>query len=355
MHVNLGKNLGQQRPSSLHRVTAAWGEGASSWFGGSGAEGGLHPHSDNTRPPSPPPSLFLTSPVALFPTPATEGDATWLDRFYPDTPWTAPGGDYDAEPLAATTLRLTGQYEWGGPALAQAVAGWIADPASDHGLLLKGDESCTNPSSCAPTALRFFSREGAAAANDAALAPRLTIDFEPPEAELYNTCCLAEGGCALQESATCESNGGVAGLGRDCDAVTCSPQCTAEEIITGQCIVGACCLPAGTCTAVTSGRCEELDGAYKGDSSACDIGMCEMQLELFVDELPRPRLAQPDAGRAGAAANYTLRMVETQLKVHRDLPPTTLWTYNGMFPGPTIEAWSNEPVQVRGTKRASAS
>jgi hypothetical protein len=39
LNVNLGKNLGQDRPSSLHRLNADWGEGASSWFGGSGAEG----------------------------------------------------------------------------------------------------------------------------------------------------------------------------------------------------------------------------------------------------------------------------------------------------------------------------
>jgi hypothetical protein len=275
-----------------------------------------------------------------------------MNRIHPDTPWAAPGGDFDATPLVTTVIKFTGGYEWSSAALADAVAAWISDPASEHGLLLKGDESCTTPSTCAPTALRFHSREGANTAGDASLAPRLVIEFEPPTEDLYNTCCLAGGGCALQERAICEGNGGVAGLDRDCDAVTCSAQCTAEEITSGQCIVGACCLTSGTCTEVTSGRCDELGGTYNDDGSQCDIGMCEMNLVLFVDELPRPSLAQPDSGRPGAAANYTMRMVETKLKLHRDLPPTTLWTYNGMFPGPTIEAWAYEPVEVsEGVKR----
>jgi len=33
-----------------------------------------------------------------------------------------------------------------------------------------------------------------------------------------------------------------------------------------------------------------------------------------------------------------VRMAETTQALHRDLPPTTLWTYGGHYPGPTIEA-----------------
>jgi spore coat protein A len=36
-------------------------------------------------------------------------------------------------------------------------------------------------------------------------------------------------------------------------------------------------------------------------------------------------------------------------KIHRDLPPTVLWGYNGIWPGPTIEARRNNLVAVKWT------
>jgi hypothetical protein len=41
-------------------------------------------------------------------------------------------------------------------------------------------------------------------------------------------------------------------------------------------------------------------------------------------------------------------MDEVKVKLHRDLPETTVWGYNGMFPGPVIEAWRKEPVRASG-------
>jgi spore coat protein A, manganese oxidase len=34
-------------------------------------------------------------------------------------------------------------------------------------------------------------------------------------------------------------------------------------------------------------------------------------------------------------------------QLHRDLPPTTVWGYNGMYPGPTFEVLRNHPILVR--------
>lgn len=39
-------------------------------------------------------------------------------------------------------------------------------------------------------------------------------------------------------------------------------------------------------------------------------------------------------------------MREAEAKVHRDLPPTRVWTYEGTSPGPTIEARSGQPLIV---------
>jgi spore coat protein A len=42
-------------------------------------------------------------------------------------------------------------------------------------------------------------------------------------------------------------------------------------------------------------------------------------------------------------------MRESFHPLHRDLPPTRLWTYSSQFPGPTIEARSGQPLLVRWT------
>ena len=39
-------------------------------------------------------------------------------------------------------------------------------------------------------------------------------------------------------------------------------------------------------------------------------------------------------------------MRQFQAKVHRDVPPSTLWGYGGTFPGPTFDVRSGEPVRV---------
>jgi spore coat protein A len=39
-------------------------------------------------------------------------------------------------------------------------------------------------------------------------------------------------------------------------------------------------------------------------------------------------------------------MLQVRQKVHRDLPPTPLWAYDGTWPGPTIEARRGEPLDI---------
>jgi spore coat protein A len=75
-------------------------------------------------------------------------------------------------------------------------------------------------------------------------------------------------------------------------------------------------------------------------------------LARYVDPLPVPEFAKP-AGLRPSPADPALRvpfyrvsMRQFQMKVHRDLPPTTLWGYEGACPGPTIEAFSGKPILV---------
>lgn len=69
------------------------------------------------------------------------------------------------------------------------------------------------------------------------------------------------------------------------------------------------------------------------------------RLEKYVDRLPIPGVARPTRVGRGTP-HYTIRMTAFSRKVHRDLPPTMLWGYNGTWPGPTIEARRGEPLDV---------
>lgn len=75
-------------------------------------------------------------------------------------------------------------------------------------------------------------------------------------------------------------------------------------------------------------------------------------LEKFVDRLPPLPIARTSGTRtnphnpAEKIAYYRLRMNEVESKIHRDLPPTRFWGFDSMFPGPTIEAQSGEPLLV---------
>ena len=111
-----------------HRVLASWGEGTS--VAGSGGGGGA---------------------------PSTTGDATWAHGFFPTQPWAAPGGDFATTPSFTAAMPPLGAFTTDLSAQAAAdVQDWLAQPASNHGWLLKlADEV---PFS---TAHRINSREAA--------------------------------------------------------------------------------------------------------------------------------------------------------------------------------------------------
>jgi o-aminophenol oxidase len=65
-------------------------------------------------------------------------------------------------------------------------------------------------------------------------------------------------------------------------------------------------------------------------------------LAPFVDALPLPSrlLASEHDGR------LTVRIRAAAHRFHRDLPPSSIWGFEGMIPGPTIEAERGQPVTV---------
>ncbi|WP_436345859.1 multicopper oxidase family protein [Natronorubrum sp. FCH18a] len=70
------------------------------------------------------------------------------------------------------------------------------------------------------------------------------------------------------------------------------------------------------------------------------------ELEKWVDEVPRPGVIEP-SGTKNGQPRYEVDIREVEQQIHRDLPPTTVWGYDGQYPGPTIEAEQGEPIYVR--------
>jgi hypothetical protein len=126
----------------LHRLLADWGEGTSD---ASANEG---------------------SGVA-----ATPGDATWIHRFFDTDTWAEPGGDFAPTASASTPGAGIGSYTWGPtPEITAEVQGWLDDPSSNFGWLLKGNEEENG------TAKRFESKENEVPESR----PALVIEFTPP-------------------------------------------------------------------------------------------------------------------------------------------------------------------------------
>jgi len=66
-----------------------------------------------------------------------------------------------------------------------------------------------------------------------------------------------------------------------------------------------------------------------------------LELTPFVDELPLPQLAAPVG-----VQRVRIAMREIHAKVHRDVPPTRMWSYGPTALAPLIEARSHRPLQV---------
>ena len=75
----------------------------------------------------------------------------------------------------------------------------------------------------------------------------------------------------------------------------------------------------------------------------------------YVDPLPVPPVLQmqgthPDPEHPRRRLPYAeVVMRENYVHIHRDLPATRAWTYNGSVPGPTIHAHTGQPLLIRWT------
>jgi spore coat protein A len=75
-------------------------------------------------------------------------------------------------------------------------------------------------------------------------------------------------------------------------------------------------------------------------------------LTRFVDPLPVPQVlpsteTRPHPGQSGVQVPYhRIAMRKVEVKVHRDLPSTSIWSYGSTAPGPTIEVRKGQPMLI---------
>jgi len=70
----------------------------------------------------------------------------------------------------------------------------------------------------------------------------------------------------------------------------------------------------------------------------------------FVDPLPIPDIARPSRGYPAANDKelyYEIAMMEAKHRFHRNFPLTTVWGYNGTYPGPTLEVAKDVRIKVK--------
>jgi spore coat protein A len=243
-------------PVNCHLLLSDWGEGTSNANGneGSGAN-------------------------------ATINDATWNYAFYNSQFWTNPGGDYDPNISASSSVGAANfWYQWSSPQLLSDVQQWVINPTENFGWILLGDEASSD------NGKRFGSKDN----SDETIRPVLHIEYFIPE-------------------------------------------------------IGACCMSDGVCYMYSENDCISMGGTYQGDFTSCDDTYCSIELTPFIDALPLPSVAQPIAGTPGGTAHYQLSMTEQFQQLHSELPPTRTWGYDGSYPGPTIEAFRDATVTVEWT------
>lgn len=73
-------------------------------------------------------------------------------------------------------------------------------------------------------------------------------------------------------------------------------------------------------------------------------------LTKYVDPLVNPlsNVLQP-SGEMNGSPLYEVSVSQFQQQLHRDLQPTTLWGYNGTYPGPTFDVARDTEIKVRWT------
>ena len=114
--------------------------------------------------------------------PAQAGDATWLNNFFNTSLWTTPGGDTASSVSASTAVSANNRpYTWSGSGMVADVQSWVANPASNFGWMLAGNEASQQ------SAQRFHTGENT---NNK---PQLTVTYTLPDR--HRSCSTSRLAC----------------------------------------------------------------------------------------------------------------------------------------------------------------
>ncbi|SNT53758.1 multicopper oxidase family protein [Actinacidiphila glaucinigra] len=103
---------------------------------------------------------------------------------------------------------------------------------------------------------------------------------------------------------------------------------------------------AGAAAVAVAGTGILRGGVFQSEAQATE-GLGGVQEPTFATLEPfRDALRVPPALRPKRHGITEIDMVESQVRLHSQMPPTRLWTYAGHFPGPTIEVRSGERVRI---------
>jgi hypothetical protein len=137
---------------SVYHLTKAWSEGTSGT----------------------PTSKTMTGTAQGYP--AATGDVTWIYADDSSSSWTTAGGDYTATAIASKTITfpfpLGTAYTWSSAGMVTDVQNWLSTPSGFHGWIVK-----SNLEADAQSFLGWWTKDGAAANNNTALRPTLSITW----------------------------------------------------------------------------------------------------------------------------------------------------------------------------------
>ncbi|MEL7341452.1 MAG: DNRLRE domain-containing protein, partial [Bacteroidota bacterium] len=110
--LTMNKGTGVSHAHSLFALSQAWGEGSTNASGNEGSGGA-----------------------------STANSATWIHTFFSGSNWTTAGGDFAATASAITNVGGSNSYNWSSPAVTADVQGWYANPSTNFGWILTGNET----------------------------------------------------------------------------------------------------------------------------------------------------------------------------------------------------------------------
>ncbi len=96
-------------------------------------------------------------------------------------------------------------------------------------------------------------------------------------------------------------------------------------------------LAAMVAAAVFLATCSAASAQAKLDASI---------LTKYLDPLPIPSVVSP-VGLMDGDPYYEVTVSQFTQQLHSELPPTTVWGYNGSYPGPSFNVQANVPVKIK--------